>query len=90
MNNAGRYAKTADRWVNELWNVSLLPAPALPANEAVPRPRKLEIVADGRRAGSNVRSLKVSTPRESDILARHFQPSEEPWRPLSLTPTSGT
>ena len=67
MNNAGRYAKNADRWVNELWNVSLFPA--LPANEAVPRPRKLEIVADGRSAVSNVRSLKGSWPRESDILA---------------------
>lgn len=67
MTNASRYNKTADRWANELWNVSLLPA--APANETAPRLRKLEIVDDRRSDASNVRPLTVSARRESDILA---------------------
>jgi len=67
MTNASRYNKTADRWANELWNVSLLPA--APANETGPRLRKLEIVDDKRSDAPNGRALLVGTRRESDILA---------------------
>lgn len=82
MTQSSRYATRSERWANELWNVSLLPAPvanesgsflARQTAESSPsttgaEPRKLENLDERRSELSLRRPLRVSYARASGNL----------------------
>ena len=61
MKQSSLFAKNADRWTNELWNVSLFPSSTRsPPDERELTPDRLEN-ADGRRRQLSIhRPLRVS------------------------------
>jgi hypothetical protein len=66
MSESSAYAKTADRWANELWNVSLFPAVSEPANELTPS--GLENLDETRSRESFPRTLRIGQDHSSGIL----------------------
>jgi hypothetical protein len=69
MTASSRFAKTHDRWANQLWNVSLLPvAPANETDPSRPELRKLENADEKRTRREIVRPLTVSWLKASDTL----------------------
>ena len=58
MSESSRFAKETERWVNELWNVSLFPA-STPREERL-TPSGLEKIAERRRRPESDRPLRVS------------------------------
>jgi hypothetical protein len=66
MSESSRYAKAAERWANELWNVSLFPAPA-GATSALTL-SGLENLDERRRPESFRRPLRICQDHSSGIL----------------------
>ena len=66
MSESSAYAKTADRWVNELWNVSLLPLSTAVAFDLTPS--GLENLDERRTRESFRRPLRIGQDHSSGIL----------------------
>lgn len=62
-----QFARDADKWASELWNVSLLPV-ARASNDASAPLRLLENIDERRSAESFRRPLMVESQAVSDIL----------------------
>ena len=58
MSESSRFAKETERWVNELWNVSLFPVS--PRREERVTPSGLENIGERRRRAELERRLRVS------------------------------
>jgi hypothetical protein len=70
MSTSSQFAKSRDRWANELWNVSILPSPA--ANQVDLTQAALRLtpknVDERRSETSSGRPLKVVSLSVSDTL----------------------
>ena len=70
MTNSTPFARSADKWASELWNVSLLPVgrASNDAGPGGPRLRLLENIDEGRSPESFRRPLVVEDEAVSVIL----------------------
>jgi hypothetical protein len=67
MSESSRFAKSTDRWTDELWNVLLFPVSS--PSERDLRPGGLENVDERRSPVTFLRPLRVSRESSSGILA---------------------